>query len=225
MHDNGKSTQSAVRTTAAPIGDDGLNAAFSAQASDAANRTDIAAFVRQFLHDPKGVAAIVPSSRWLEQRIVRNAVITQAATVVELGPGTGGTTRALLRAMSPQARLLSIELNPQFHAHISKQIRDTRLHVECGSAERITEFLEARRLPAADAIVSGIPFSTMPPQVSERIATAVAAALRPGGRFVAYQWTPWVARFTTPHLGEPKLEWELANMPPMRVYTWVKSAA
>lgn len=207
------------------MGDDGLNAAYPAQAADAASGADLGAFVRQFLRDPKGVASIVPSSRWLEQRVVRNALIPQAATVVELGPGTGGTTRALLRAMNPQARLLSIELNPQFHAHVAKQVRDARLHVECGSAERIAEYLDARRLPAPDAIVSGIPFSTMPPAVSERIAAAVAAALRPGGRFVAYQWTPWVARFTTPHLGEPTLEWELANVPPMRVYTWIKAAA
>jgi phosphatidylethanolamine/phosphatidyl-N-methylethanolamine N-methyltransferase len=207
------------------MGDDGLDAAYPAPAAAAASGADLGAFVRQFLRDPKGVASIVPSSRWLEQRVVRNALIAQAATVVELGPGTGGTTRALLRAMSPQARLLSIELNPQFHAHVSKQVRDARLHVECGSAERIAEYLAARRLPAPDAIVSGIPFSTMPPAVSERIAAAVAAALRPGGRFVAYQWTPWVARFTTPHLGEPTLEWELANVPPMRVYTWIKAAA
>jgi phospholipid N-methyltransferase len=165
----------------------------------------------------------VPSSHRLERRLVRNARIAEARTVVELGPGTGGTTRAFLDAMSPQSRLLAIELDPVFAGRLGDQLRDRRLHVECGSAERIGEMLAARRLSAPDAIVSGIPFSTMPQDVGERIAAQVAQVLRPGGVFVAYQVRPRVAEFTTPHLGAPKFVWELWNVPPMRVFTWVKA--
>ncbi len=127
--------------------------------------------------------------------------------------------------MSPQSRLLAIELDPVFAGRLGDQLRDRRLHVECGSAERIGEMLAARRLSAPDAIVSGIPFSTMPQDVGERIAAQVAQVLRPGGVFVAYQVRPRVADFTSPHLGTPKFEWELWNVPPMRVFTWVKPAA
>jgi phospholipid N-methyltransferase len=155
---------------------------------------------------------------------VNNARIAEARTVVELGPGTGGTTRAFLKAMSPQARLLSIELDPVFHARLAHTARDVRHFAENASAEQIAELLAARRLPAPDAIVSGIPFSAMPRDVGERIAAAVSAVLAPGGRFVAYQVTPWVARYTSPHLGAPKFELEAWNIPPMRVFTWVKPA-
>jgi phospholipid N-methyltransferase len=170
------------------------------------------------------VGSIVPSSHRLERRLVRRARIAEARTVVELGPGTGGTTRAFLRAMGPQARLVAIELDPVFHARLAGTIDDPRLFAECGSAERIAEFLAARRLPAPDAIVSGIPFSTMPQDVGERIAQVVADVLAPGGRFVAYQVRPRVADFTSPHLGAPQFEWEPWNIPPMRVFTWVKPA-
>jgi hypothetical protein len=64
----------------------------------------------------------------------------------------------------------------------------------------------------------------MPQDVGERIAAAVAQVLRPGGVFVAYQVRPRVADFATPHLGTPRFEWELWNVPPMRVFTWVKPA-
>jgi phosphatidylethanolamine/phosphatidyl-N-methylethanolamine N-methyltransferase len=190
----------------------------------AATLADRIAFLRGFVRDPAGVGSVVPSSHRLEQRLVRNARIADARTVVELGPGTGGTTRAFLRAMGPQARLLAIELDPVFHARLASGIRDPRLTVECASAEAIAQLLAARRLPAPDAIVSGIPFSTMPVDVGERIAEAIAATLAPGGRFVAYQVRPRVADVVTPHLGAPSRQWEVWNIPPMRVFTWERPA-
>ena len=75
---------------------------------------DRAAFLRGFVEHPQQVGSVVPSSAVLERRLVRRAALASARCVVELGPGTGGTTRALLRAMSPEARLLAIELGEDF---------------------------------------------------------------------------------------------------------------
>ncbi|WP_205960687.1 class I SAM-dependent methyltransferase [Ramlibacter rhizophilus] len=165
----------------------------------------------------------MPSSPRLEQRLVRNGCIAQAKCVVELGPGTGGTTDAILQALPPAARLMAIELDPHFHDHLRRTLHDSRLLLEHASAERIAELLSARRLAPPDTIISGIPFSTMPAEVSDRIASLVAQVLRPGGRFVAYQVRAHVAGFMTPYLGEPVREWELLNVPPVRVFTWVKA--
>jgi phosphatidylethanolamine/phosphatidyl-N-methylethanolamine N-methyltransferase len=183
---------------------------------------DSAEFLRGFVRSPAQVGSVVPSSRRLEQRLVRSAAVAQAATVVELGPGTGGTTAALLAAMPAHARLLAIELDARFHRHLAGSLHDSRLSLELGSAHLLEEFLEHRRLGAPDAIVSGIPFSTMPPEVSDRIAATVARVLPPGGRFVAYQVRAHVADFMRPYLGEPRMEWELVNVPPVRVFTWTK---
>jgi phospholipid N-methyltransferase len=225
MHDAHKPSTPTAHAAVQPLDDD-LNDAGPASAGTdrGGSLGDRLAFLLGFVRDPAGVGSVVPSSRRLEQRLVRNAAIADARTVVELGPGTGGTTRAFLRAMGPQGRLVAIELDPVFHARLADTIRDPRLFAECGSAERIADYLAARRLPAPDAIVSGIPFSTMPQDVSERIAKAVADVLAPGGRFVAYQVRPRVADYATPHLGAPALEWEAWNIPPMRVFTWVKPA-
>lgn len=175
------------------------------------------------MRHPAQVGSIIPSSAQLEQRLVRNAGIAEARTVVELGPGTGGTTAAMLQAMSPAARLLAIELDANFYRHLRNALADPRLFLENGSAEKLADFLAAHRMPAPDAIVSGIPFSTMPPEDSGRIAAAIASVLRPGGRFVAYQVRAHVASFASPYLGEPQKEWELVNIPPVRVFTWVKT--
>jgi phosphatidylethanolamine/phosphatidyl-N-methylethanolamine N-methyltransferase len=186
---------------------------------------DAAAFLQGFLRHPAQVGSVIPSSHWLERRLVRAARLEQAAAVVELGPGTGGTTRAFLRAMRHDARLLAIELSSEFHARLSRRMLDPRLQLQLGSAEHIAEFLAARRLPAPQAVISGIPFSTMPTEVADRIARAVADVLAPGGRFVAYQVRAHVAGFVTPYLGPPVRAWELLNVPPVQVFTWVKAGA
>ena len=65
-------------------------------------------FLQEFVRHPRQVASVVPSSRFLERRIVEAAGIRSAKVVVELGPGTGGTTRAILR--SPAHGVLSRSL-------------------------------------------------------------------------------------------------------------------
>lgn len=192
--------------------------------TDASRLADGLAFLREFLARPRAVASVVPSSLFLEQRVVRAAALAQARCVVELGPGTGGTTRALLRALPPHARLLAIELNPGFCARLRRRIGDPRLAVQEGGAEALTEHLERWRLPAPDAVISGIPFSTLPIEAAQHIAAAIGACLAPGGRFVAYQLRPHVAAYVAPHLGVPLVAWEWRNVPPMRVFRWIKPA-
>jgi phospholipid N-methyltransferase len=180
------------------------------------------AFLRGFVAHPGEVGSVIPSSHVLEQRLVRSARLLRARCVVELGPGTGGTTRAFLRAMPSTADLLAIELSEDFAARLRASIRDPRLTVVQGSAEFIDRFLAEHGLPAPDAVISGIPFSTMPREVADRIAAEVARVLAPGGRFVAYQVRPHVADYTTPYLGKARKEWELINIPPVRVFTWTR---
>lgn len=171
------------------------------------------------------VASAVPSSRFLERDIIGAAGIGAARTVVELGPGTGGTTRAMLGALPDSGRLLSIELNPDFAALLREET-DRRFALFNGSAERLADALAEAGLGAPDVVVSGIPFSTMPREIGRRIAEAVWSELAPGGAFVAYQMRDAVARIATPIMGEPeqaKMSW--LNLPPMRVYRWRKPAA
>ena len=71
-------------------------------------------FFQSFLKRPGMVGSVIPSSRYLERRIVKEAGLASARVAVELGPGVGGTTRAILRALPADAKLLSIEINPDF---------------------------------------------------------------------------------------------------------------
>jgi phospholipid N-methyltransferase len=181
------------------------------------------AFFQGFLREPQQVGSVIPSSRFLERRLVKISAVHHAGTVVELGPGTGGTTHALLRALPAGARLLAIEIDPRFAAMLRTEITDPRLVVHRGSAEDVATTLPSYGLPAPEVVISGIPFSTMPMSAGEGILRAVWSSLAPGGRFVAYQFRDRVAVLGRRMLGRPEVDVELLNVPPMRVYCWRKA--
>jgi phospholipid N-methyltransferase len=181
-------------------------------------------FFRAFVKAPRVVAAALPSSAALERRVLRAMQLSPDSVVVEFGTGTGGITRATLAALGPEGRLLAIEWTAEFVETVRK-IDDARLDVIHGCASTIREELANRGLSAADVVVSGIPFSTMPPELCQKIASELFAALKPGGRFVAYQFTDRVVDYTTPHMGPPNIQHEILNIPPMRVFSWQKAEA
>jgi phosphatidylethanolamine/phosphatidyl-N-methylethanolamine N-methyltransferase len=169
------------------------------------------AFLQGFLRKPQQVGSVIPSSRFLERRLVAASGARHARLLVELGPGTGGTTRALLHALPPDGTLLAIELEPRFAAILRE-----------GSAEHLAEALRQHGLGTPDTVISGIPFSTMDAALGRRIAKAIHDALGSGGRFVAYQVRGKVHDVAKPCFGRAEIDVELRNIPPMRIYRWRK---
>jgi len=179
---------------------------------------------QEFLKHPLQIGSIIPSSRFLERHVVEAAGVCSAKTIVELGPGTGGTTRAILNAMARHAKLLSIEINPNFYALVSC-MEDDRLITHLGNAHRLKEFIYMYGLGAPEVVISGIPFSTMSYTSGSQIIEVISSVLAPRGRFVVYQVSKRVASLCQPLLGSEQVEVELFNIPPMRVYRWEKNDA
>lgn len=179
-------------------------------------------FFRGFLRKPELVGALIPSSRFVERRLVRMAQVATASVIVELGPGTGGTTRALLNALPPGGRVLAIEIDPEFAARLSAW-NDPRLIVYQGSAADIGTALAQHGLEAPHAVVSGIPFSLLPRSTALNLIRTIWTVLAPGGRFVAYQYRGQVAALGRELLGAPERSViELLNVPPTRFFSWCK---
>lgn len=179
------------------------------------------AFFRGFLQHPDQVGSFVPSSKFLEKLLVDVASINKAKTVVELGPGSGGTTQAILDALPDDATFLAIELNPDF-VSLLKSNTDSRLIVHHGNAEQIEQAIALYDIARPDVVVSGIPFSTMSSNLALRILHSIWSCLVPGGHFVAYQFRGRVADLGREFLGTPEIKVELLNVPPVRVYNWRK---
>lgn len=177
-------------------------------------------FLMGFLRNPREVASIVPSSRFLTRRVRECGRVERARVVVELGPGTGVMTGPLLERMPIDGKLIAIEINPDFARLLRREFEDPRLIVYEGSAVDIESALAACGLEQADLVVSGIPFSTLDAGVGRATLEAAKRVLAPGGRFVAYQFRSAVARQAEPVFGRPQTHSGFWNIPPMKIYVW-----
>jgi phospholipid N-methyltransferase len=146
-------------------------------------------FARNFFRHPLMLGSIVPSSRFLIRELLAPIDWSRARVIVEYGPGVGGITAEVLRRMPADGLLIAIETNPDFVSYLRSAFSDPRLHVVAGSAESVEEILRRCGQAQADYIISGIPFSTIPAPLRERILRRTRAALAPGGAFLVYQFT------------------------------------
>lgn len=151
----------------------------------------------EFLRRPLMTGAVAASSRRLAYAMTEAIGLERARTVVELGPGTGVFTDAVLARLAPDARLVAVELNPVLAARLSATRRDTRLTVVQGSAAD----LAATVREPVDAVVSGLPWTVMPRERRGHVLDAVTEVLAPGGRFTTFAylhaaWTPPARDFT-----------------------------
>jgi phospholipid N-methyltransferase len=146
-------------------------------------------FALNFFRHPLMLGSIVPSSRFLIRQLLKPVDWEQAKVIVEYGPGVGVITTEVLRRMRADSMLIAIETNPDFVTYLRDSIQDPRLHVVEGSAEAVDEILQRYGHSSASYVISGIPFSTIPAPVRERILQKTCAALKPGGSFLVYQFS------------------------------------
>ncbi len=171
---------------------------------------------------PDQVASICPSSQALLDWIGDRDCIRAATNVVDLGPGVGGTTAEILKRARCDCRVLAIEKTSEFIEPL-QSLSDRRLIVEEDDAVGLERLLRTHQMPKPDVIVSGIPFSSLSPEIAQSIMQSIYRNLADDGTFVAYQLRNHVAKYANRHFGNPESkQWVLWNLPPLRVFTWRK---
>lgn len=143
-------------------------------------------FFGKFIASPRSIGAIAPSGPKLAQEIVRLADVGSAKTVLELGPGTGAFTSVIACHLAADAHFVAIEADPHLALLLRKKMPAVR--TVAGSAEHIGRIMKSYRLPPADCIVSGLPWSTFDAALQDRILCAARDVLRPGGKFVTFSY-------------------------------------
>lgn len=175
-------------------------------------------FAKNFIQHPMMLGSLIPSSRFLIDRLLGKVDWKHARTIVEFGPGVGTITAHILERMSPDARLVVFEMNQDFVTYLRRAFPDPRLYVVHGSAENVQRELERLNLDGADYIISGIPFTNMPVALREKIASESRGALNPGGTALVYQFTRTVLPYLKSHFRQIDQEFEPRNILPTRLF-------
>lgn len=178
-------------------------------------------FIRSWFEKPLATGAVTPSGRVLARAMARYVEPEVSGPVVELGPGTGPVTEALVEHGVDPARLVLVEFNPIFCQML--QARFPTATVVQGDAYALRRTLaNVVRQPAA-AVVSGLPLFTKPLRMRLRLLRDAFALTRPGAPFVQFTYAvvPPIPKALAGVQAEAS-ERIWMNLPPARVWVYRK---
>ncbi len=164
------------------------------------------------------LGSVIPSSRFLIQRLSDRIDWHRARVIVEYGPGVGNVSQQLLSKLNVTGRLVLVEMNEEFVFLLRQRLRDPRVRVVHGSAANVRQILHELGIPEADYIISGIPYSTIPAGLRRRILRESREMTSAQGEVIVYQFMRTIERELHVCFGEVEEEFEARNFPPARVW-------
>jgi phospholipid N-methyltransferase len=176
-------------------------------------------FFKGFVKNPVMVGAIVPSSGRTIKRVLSKVDWDNCRLFVEYGPGVGTFCRPVLDRLRRDGMLIVIDTNPDFIAYLSRTIGDSRFVAVHGSAADVEEIVRAHGFAEADYVLSGLPFTTLPPGVGPAIMGATHRVLRSGGAFLVYQYTARARALMAQFFPRIDKDFEPVNIPPCVIST------
>jgi phosphatidylethanolamine/phosphatidyl-N-methylethanolamine N-methyltransferase len=178
-------------------------------------------FLRSWIEKPLHMGAVMPSGRVLARTMAQYVNIDSSEPVVELGPGTGAITSALIEHGVDQKRLVLVEYNPGFCA----LLRDRYPHAKVvqGDAYALRDSLWNVLSAPASAVVSGLPLVTKPMLTRLKLIRDAFVALAPGAPFVQFTYSvaPPIPK-SLPGVSTEASERIWMNLPPARVWVYRK---
>jgi phosphatidylethanolamine/phosphatidyl-N-methylethanolamine N-methyltransferase len=176
-------------------------------------------FIRSWIERPLSIGAVTPSGKVLARAMARYVDPNSTGPVVELGPGTGPVTEALVEAGVEPSRLVLVEFNPSFCRILRSRYPDATL-VQ-GDAYSMRRLLETLLLQPAAAVVSGLPLITKPIKMRLRLLRDAFDLMLPGAPFVQFTYSvasPLPRRFGGFSVEASERIW--LNLPPARVWVY-----
>ncbi|MGH9717347.1 MAG: class I SAM-dependent methyltransferase [Candidatus Acidiferrales bacterium] len=186
-------------------------------------------FASEAIADFRTVGAVAPSSRYLAQAMLGPISPEKARVVVELGPGTGVMTEALLDVLPRNSRLFAFEINSRFSNYLKSNVPDPRLTVVDASAELVREEMQRRGYEGVDAVVSSLALGLMPDRQRHGFLEGLVSLLG-DGVFTQFQYVQCLqmkdrqirrfdlAKLLRQYFGSVRQRIILRNLPPAFVF-------
>jgi len=176
-------------------------------------------FIKEYITSPRIVGAILPSSKYLTSRMIENIHFNRASYIVEYGPGTGVFTEKIIKRRKRDAVVLLFESNKEFHNLLKEKYKDEpNLYIINDSAEYIEKYLVMYDIPWIDYVVSGLPFASLPHNISSNILKQTKKHLKEDGKFITFQYTLLKKNFIGQFFNKVSIKREVRNVPPAYVF-------
>jgi phospholipid N-methyltransferase len=177
--------------------------------------------MKEMVNDPRGMGTLCPSSDALanEMAAAVSPRMARSGILIEIGAGTGPVTAALLRQGVPPHRMVVIEKSPSLAECLSK--RFPNVDVRCCGAEEMSACVA--RGTRVSAIVSSLPFRSLPEEASISIMSEVERTLAPSGVFIQFTYAVIGSMpFIPPGFRKVRSRFVPFNFPPAKVEVYLK---
>jgi phosphatidylethanolamine/phosphatidyl-N-methylethanolamine N-methyltransferase len=188
-----------------------------------AQLSSTALFLQEWIQRPQQIGAIAPSSKGLSSAMAAWLPASPEEYVLELGPGTGSVTEALLKRGLRHDRLIAIEKSPRMAGLLRSRFPGVRIIT--GDAAHMDRFVrqQFRQVEHVGAVISSLPLRVFPPDVADDLVTKIHTILRPGGVWVQFSY----CLGSSQPQGASKFQLVdstvvLLNLPPARVSVYQK---
>ncbi|OZB90702.1 class I SAM-dependent methyltransferase [Paenibacillus sp. XY044] len=173
-------------------------------------------FLQGFFKEPKRVGSVIPSSRFLAAKMVQAVPWDEVKTVAELGSGTGAITRFIKPQLHGSTKVLLFERDKRMRNNLRIEYPDFPCY---SNACQLVRTIHQQDISQLDCIISGLPFFNFTSEMRKTLLHQIVQALKPGGIFVAFQYSLQMKKQFAKELTVEKIEFVPFNFPPAFVYT------
>ena len=175
-------------------------------------------FLKRFAGNPGRIGSVTPSSRFLTRAMLSKVDWKNAKAVAELGAGTGVFTREIVKRARPDAKIFVFEIDPDLQAMIKNENHEHKGLRICSDAQELNNIIKSEGIEFLDAVLSSLPFTVLPADMTKNILDAVQLSLKPDGNFVAYQYSSIMKKKLIERFAKISTSFVLFNIPPAFVY-------
>lgn len=175
-------------------------------------------FIKEFIKNPNYIGAVAPSGKHLAEKMIEDINFKESDCIVEYGPGTGVFTEKLIARKKEDTILLVFENNEEFYNELYHMYgyKKNVIIINDG-AENIKTYLKKYNIDKVDYIVSGLPFTVLPSNISDEILHNTREILFKSGVFVTFQYSLVKKNFFKSYFNNIKVKKVMLNIPPAYV--------
>lgn len=172
-------------------------------------------FFYKFFQSPQHVGSIIPSSRFLTYAMLKPIDWQNTNSIVELGAGTGVFTSYIQKQKNSHCQVVVLEQDNEMRTNLQTKYPFFHYGRE---AKSIYSTIQEIGLRQVDCVISGLPFANFPPDLRTEIMDSVVQSLKPGGLFIAFQYSLQMRTQLRDYFGKIDISFVPINLPPAFVY-------
>ena len=176
-------------------------------------------FLRALIARPKNIGALMPSSPALAEAIARQ-IDPHVGPVLEIGPGTGVVTEAILARGAMAERLTLVEYDEDLARHLAE--RFPRIRVIQGDAFDLDRALGPPNGSPYGAVVSGVPLLNHSMERRQAFMAGLIRRMMPTAPLIQFSYGPQAPVVPPPGYNVVRTATVLANIPPAKVWVYRK---